>query len=77
MSDIHAHDGEKAGYVVEGRLNLLFPEYAAAGRGQGWFEMSEGDGFLVPAGEPHQYFNMTDAPVRFLFGVAPTYLSSK
>ena len=34
----------------------------------------DGDGFFVPADEKHQYFNMTDRVVRFIFGVAPTYL---
>ncbi len=24
--------------------------------------------------DPHRYFNMTDEPVRFLFGIAPSYL---
>jgi mannose-6-phosphate isomerase-like protein (cupin superfamily) len=36
--------------------------------------MEKGDGFFVPAGETHQYFNMTDRTTRFIFGVAPSYL---
>jgi quercetin dioxygenase-like cupin family protein len=73
-SDMHAHGGDEAGYVLEGRLNLLLPSEAGAGPGNGWFEMEAEDGFLVPAAAPHRYLNMTDRPVRFLFGVAPKYL---
>lgn len=72
--DPHVHGGDEAGYILEGQLNLHFPTHSADGRGNGWFRMRDGDGFFVPAGEKHQYFNMTDRVVRFIFGVAPTYL---
>lgn len=75
-SDTHVHGGDQAGLVLEGRLNLLLPGEAGPGPGNGWFEMDADDAFLVPAGAPHRYYNMTDRPVRFAFGVAPKYLAS-
>jgi quercetin dioxygenase-like cupin family protein len=73
-SDPHAHGGDQAGYVVQGRLNLYLPDQLSEGKGNGWFQMVPGDGFFVPAGMPHQYFNMSDSTARFVFGVAPAYL---
>ena len=74
-SDIRLHGGDCAGYVVEGRLNLLLPDGVEGSPGKLWFQVEPQDGFLVPEGVPYQLFNMTDEPVRLLFGVAPTYLA--
>ena len=73
-SGVRAHGGDLAGYVVDGRLNLLLPDGVEGRPGKLWFQMEPEDGLLVPAGVPYRLFNMTDAPVRLLFGVAPTYL---
>lgn len=73
-SDTHVRGGDQAGYVLEGRLNLFLPDHPGSGPGNGWFQMEADDGFFVPAGMPHRYYNMTDSPVRFMFGVAPKYL---
>jgi quercetin dioxygenase-like cupin family protein len=73
-SDPRLRGGDLAGYILEGELNLFFPEDRPAGKGNGWFRMGPGDGFFVPEGTLHQYFNVSDAPARFLFGVAPSYL---
>ena len=75
-SDTRVHSGDQAGYVLGGRLNLHLPEHSGPGPGNGWFQIDEDDGFFVPAGAPHRYYNMTAEPVRLLFGVAPTYLAS-
>lgn len=72
-SSPHIHGGDEAGYVLEGQLNLYFPGHSVQGRGNGWFRMQEGDGFFIPEGEIHQYFNISDHTVRFIFGVAPAY----
>ncbi|HZU19909.1 MAG TPA: cupin domain-containing protein [Gaiellaceae bacterium] len=72
---VRTHGGDCAGYVVEGRLNLLLPEGVDGSPGKLWFQMERDDGFFVPAGVPYRLFNMTDAPVHVLFGVAPTYLA--
>ncbi len=74
MTDPQVHGGDEAGYVLDGRLNLFLPEDVEKGRGNGWFQMERADGFYVPSGTPHQYCNMTDRPVRSMFGVAPRYL---
>jgi mannose-6-phosphate isomerase-like protein (cupin superfamily) len=76
-SDPRLHGGDLAGYVVEGRLNVFLPELDVPGPGNGWFQIDPGDGFFVPAGMSYWVHNMTGDAVRFLFGVAPTYLSAE
>jgi quercetin dioxygenase-like cupin family protein len=68
-SDMHTHGGDEGLYVLSGTLNVLAPDADP----QRWFELQPMDGFYVPDGAPHQYWNMTDKPVEFLFGVAPNY----
>lgn len=68
-SDAHCHAGDESLYLLEGTLNVRAPENG----GQRWFELKPGDGFYVPEGVPHQYYNFTDRPATFLFGVAPVY----
>jgi hypothetical protein len=75
-SDVRLHAGDCAGYVEQGRLNLLLPEGADGSTGKLWFQVERDDGFFVPAGTSYRLFNMTDEPVRILFGVAPTYSSA-
>jgi quercetin dioxygenase-like cupin family protein len=74
-SDVRVHAGDCSGYVTDGRLNLLLPEGVDGSAGKLWFQVDPDDGFFVPSGTPYQLFNMTDGPVRLLFGVAPTYVS--
>jgi len=69
-TDLHAHDGDEGLYHLEGTLNVRVPY----NDGQSWFELAPRDGFYVPQGVPHQYYNMSDRPVEFIFGVAPRYL---
>jgi mannose-6-phosphate isomerase-like protein (cupin superfamily) len=76
-SDTRVHGGDLAGYVVEGRLNLFLPDLETPGPGNGWFQMGPGDGFFVPAGVPYRVHDMTEKPVRYLFGVAPRYLPAE
>ena len=76
-SDVRTHAGDCAGYVLEGRLNLLLPEADDGSHSKLWFQVERDDGFFVPAGAGYQLFNMTDGPVRLLFGVAPTYLQPR
>ena len=73
-SDVRTHAGDCVGYVFEGRLNLLLPEGSDGSSAKQWFQMEREDGFFVPTSLPYQLFNMTERPVRLLFGVAPTYL---
>jgi quercetin dioxygenase-like cupin family protein len=69
-SDPHTHGGAESVYLLEGTLNIRIPE----NDGQRWFELKPRDGFYIPQGVAHQYYNMTSDPARFLFGVAPRYL---
>lgn len=69
-SEPHRHGGDKSLYVLEGTLNLRLPD----AKGPSWFELRPGDGFYVPEGILHQYYNISDKPVRLVFGVAPNYL---
>ena len=39
----------------------------------GWLELHEKDGGYIPAGIPHQYYNISESPATILFGVAPSY----
>jgi quercetin dioxygenase-like cupin family protein len=73
-SDPRAHGGDLAGYTLAGRLNLCLLDESGDSRANKWFQADVEDGIFVPAGTRYQLFNMTDAPVRLLFGVAPTYL---
>jgi len=66
---IQTHNGDESLYLIEGTLNMLCPEKD----GQRWFELNPQDGFYIPAGSPHQYYNYTDKPVTLIFGVAPSY----
>jgi quercetin dioxygenase-like cupin family protein len=68
-SDIHVHQGDESLYLLEGSLNLHLPE----NDGQRWFELNARDGFYIPQETPHQYYNISDQPATFIFGVAPKY----
>ncbi len=69
-SAIETHAGDECLYLVEGTINVRLPEQG------GWHELKPGDGFYLPLGCPHQYFNTGDRPARLIFGVAPGYLAS-
>jgi quercetin dioxygenase-like cupin family protein len=68
--ELHHHGGDESLYVQEGTLHVFCPEK----EGQQWFELEPRDGFYVPAGAAHQYYNLSGQPVSFVFGVAPQYL---
>jgi quercetin dioxygenase-like cupin family protein len=70
-SHIQQHAGDECLYVLEGTLNVRLPE----SNGQTWHELAPKDGFYVPAGVGHQYYNISDEIVKLLFGVAPCYLA--
>jgi quercetin dioxygenase-like cupin family protein len=70
-SDPHCHSGDESVYVLEGTLNIRLPDHT----GPRWFELRPRDGFYIPRGVSHQYYNVEAAPARFMFGVAPQYRS--
>jgi quercetin dioxygenase-like cupin family protein len=71
-TDAHAHGGDESLYVLGGTLNVRVPD----NDGQRWFELKPRDGFYLPAGVPHQYYNVSAEPARLIFGVAPSYLQN-
>jgi quercetin dioxygenase-like cupin family protein len=71
-SDLQSHAGDESLYVLEGTLNVRTPE----NDGQRWWEVNPRDGFYVPEGVPHQYYNISDQPVKLIFGVAPAYFNN-
>ncbi|NWG21163.1 MAG: cupin domain-containing protein [Chloroflexi bacterium] len=73
QTEPHVHGGDESLYVLDGALNVRLPEY----RGARWHELRPGDGFYIPEGEPHQYYNVAATPARLIFGVAPAYLPAQ
>jgi quercetin dioxygenase-like cupin family protein len=70
-SEAECHDGEEGLYLLQGVLNVRILKVG----GQQWYELHPGDGFYVPRGVRHQYYNMTADDAQFIFGVAPDYLA--
>lgn len=71
QTDVQIHGGDEALYLIEGTLNVRLPEHAGAH----WHELTASDGFYIPAGVPHQYYNITNQPATMIFGIAPAYLA--
>jgi quercetin dioxygenase-like cupin family protein len=69
-TEAHTHGGDESLYVLAGILNVRVPD----NNGQRWFELKPRDGFYLPQGTPHQFYNVSAEPVRLLFAVAPRYL---
>lgn len=70
-SQAHAHAGDESVYLLEGTLNIRLLDV----QGTSWFELNPGDGFYIPEGVRHQYYNITNQSARLIFGVAPCYLA--
>ncbi len=70
QSEIEVHGGDESVYLIEGCLAISVESQNESP----WFELNPGDGFYLPQRTAHQYRNMSDKPVTFLFGVAPDYL---
>jgi quercetin dioxygenase-like cupin family protein len=66
-TEVQTHAGEEGLYLLRGTLHIR----THTAEGQRWFELRPGDGFYMPIGVPHQYYNVSDEPAQFLFGVAP------
>jgi mannose-6-phosphate isomerase-like protein (cupin superfamily) len=71
-SSVQAHGGDEVLYVLQGTLNIHLPEQD----GQKWFELQPRDGFYLPEGTGHQYYNYSDQTVELMFGVAPSYFAA-
>ena len=64
---METHKGDECIYVLSGSLNIHVPD----AEGQVWFELNPRDGFYIPAGYHHQYYNMGQGNAEFVFGIAP------
>ena len=71
-SGMETHAGDECIYVLSGALNIHVPD----AEGQVWFELNARDGFYIPAGYRHQYYNMGQGNAEFVFGVAPGEMGS-
>jgi len=69
-TEVQVHGGDESLYVLEGTVNVRLRDVD----GPQWFELNPRDGFYLPEGAKHQYYNMTDQPAELIFGVAPSYL---
>mgnify|MGYP000955718466 CR=1 FL=1 len=58
----YSHEGEKAGLVIEGEMELIVGEEVHS--------LRCGDSFHFPSTEPHRFANRTGAPTRFVWIVA-------
>ncbi|OZI60873.1 helix-turn-helix domain-containing protein [Bordetella genomosp. 11] len=58
-NDFHRHDGEKAGYVLEGQLQLML--------GQETFVLNPGDAFRFPSIVPHMFRNPSEDAARIIW----------
>ena len=68
---IQTHGGAEGLYVLDGTVNVGMP----GAEGPNWFELAPRDGFYLPEGTSHQYYNVTGKPAELIFGVAPSYLA--
>jgi quercetin dioxygenase-like cupin family protein len=69
QSEPQLHGGDESLYLLSGTLHIRLPEV----QGPRWFELQPGDGFYIPKGVHHEYFNIAQQPAEFVFGVAPIY----
>jgi quercetin dioxygenase-like cupin family protein len=68
-TDIQRHAGDKSGYVLDGTIGIRF----GADAGREWLEIGPSDGFYIPEGIPHRFYNLSSGTARMIFGVAPRY----
>jgi len=75
MSDPETHRGDEVLLVLEGRLQVRAagPDDIPGSVSHVAYEVNEGEKFFIPDGVEHQYFNLSDRLLRFLFAVAPEY----
>lgn len=62
-TDFYSHQGEKAGVVVTGKMQLWLDDQA--------YVLQEGDSFQFPSMLPHRFDNPGREPARVIWMVAP------
>jgi mannose-6-phosphate isomerase-like protein (cupin superfamily) len=68
-TSVQAHGGDEVLYVLEGSVNV----HLLGHEGQNWYELQPQDGFYLPEGTQHQYYNYSSQPAELMFGIAPRY----
>jgi len=58
-----SHEGEEAGVVIEGQLELTVGEQV--------FVLERGDSYYFPSNQPHRFHNPFDAPARLISATTP------
>jgi quercetin dioxygenase-like cupin family protein len=69
-TDELSYPGDKVLFVEKGSLHVEFPDT------RDWFELGPWDGFFIPEGRPHRYYNESGEETQALFVVAPDYLKT-
>jgi hypothetical protein len=67
-SDTLVREGAQAGFLLDGELSLLLLSDAGV---RTYHTLQPSDGFYLPAGQRHQFLNMSSNSVRFSFGMVP------
>lgn len=63
--DLYSHDGEEAGYINEGRLELRIEDEV--------YQLNAGDGFHFDCNRPHGYHNPSDQRTVVVWSVTPPH----
>jgi transcriptional regulator with XRE-family HTH domain len=63
ISEPYSHEGEEAGYVVSGRLEIQIGEFKAV--------VEAGDSFSFPSQKPHKYRNPGDTETAVIWAMTP------
>lgn len=69
QTPFQTHGGDEGMFVLEGQphVRILAPDAPAL------FELVPFDGAFIPENISHQYLNLSNAPARILFGIAPHF----
>lgn len=67
--DMQSHEGEEAGIVIEGTIDLTIDDET--------FTLEEGDSFSFPSHLPHRYANTGEADARIVWANTPISLRQK
>lgn len=67
--DMQSHEGEEAGVVIEGTIELTIDKET--------FTLETGDSFSFPSHLPHRYANISDADAKIVWANTPISLRQK
>ena len=75
QSDPETHPGDEILLVLEGRMHIIVerPDEIPKSVSHLAYEVNVGQKFFIPENLKHQFFNLSDKTLRFLFAIAPEY----